>query len=240
MIGHLLAGHLWRQIEDPRARAAREQDGAPRARAARGPRWHTPGMATDAPELLIADQSAWRAWLRRHNQQAGGVWLVLAKKGFDDPTSLSYDQALEEALCQGWIDGQVRRRDERTYRQRFTPRRPRSRWSRRNVEIVQRLDRAGRMRAAGLAAVQQAKDDGRWETAYAGQSTIEVSADLASALALEPRALAMFEILTNQNRYAVLHRIGAAKRSDTRARRIAQFVAMLGRGETVYRQRRTL
>src|SRR5580704_9672185 len=191
------------------------------------------------PELLIADAAAWRAWLEGHYADESGVWLVLAKKGTREPTSLSYDEALEEALCHGWIDGQVGRRDERTYRQRFTPRRARSSWSQRNVSIVERLLAQERMRPAGLAAVASAKADGRWESAYAGQRSIEVPADLAAALAAEPDAKATFETLTSQNRYAILYRLGEAKRSDTRARRIERFVAMLARGETIHPQKRS-
>jgi uncharacterized protein YdeI (YjbR/CyaY-like superfamily) len=197
-------------------------------------------MAVELNELSVADATAWRAWLGRHHDDSAGVWLVLAKKGIVDPTSLTYDQALDEALCHGWIDGQVRRLDEHTYRQRFTPRRARSPWSKRNVEIVKRLDAEGRMHAAGVAAVERAKADGRWDSAYAGQAGIEVPPDLEVALAAEPRASAMFEILTSQNRYAVLYRIEAAKRAETRARRIEQFVAMLARGESVHPQRRRL
>ena len=166
--------------------------------------------------------------------------LVLAKKGVTDPTSLTYDQALEEALCFGWIDGQVRRRDETTYLQRFTRRRPRSSWSKRNVGIVDRLLAQGRMRPSGAAEVERAKADGRWGAAYAGPASIEVPPDLSAALAAEPTAHAMFEILSSQNRYAVLYRIDAAKRPETRIRRIEQFVAMLARGETVHPQKRTL
>jgi uncharacterized protein YdeI (YjbR/CyaY-like superfamily) len=197
-------------------------------------------MAVELGELTVADATAWRAWLSQHHDDSAGVWLVLAKKGIVDPTSLTYDQALDEALCHGWIDGQVRRLDEHTYRQRFTPRRARSPWSRRNVEIVTRLGAEGRMHAAGVAAVERAKADGRWDSAYAGQAAIEVPPDLEVALAAEPRALAMFEILTSQNRYAVLYRVETAKRAETRARRIEQFVAMLARGETVHPQRRGL
>ncbi len=196
-------------------------------------------MTTELPELLVRDAAQWREWLAA-NVTVPGVWLVLAKKGVREPTGLTYDQALEEALCQGWIDGQVLRRDERTYRQRFTPRRVRSAWSKRNVGLAEQFIAAGRMQPAGRAAVEQARADGRWEAAYAGAATIEVPDDLAAALAAEPRAQAMFEILTSQNRYAILYRIDAAKRADTRARRVAQFVAMLARGETVYPQRRTL
>jgi uncharacterized protein YdeI (YjbR/CyaY-like superfamily) len=197
-------------------------------------------MADPLNELLLADVAAWRTWLGMHAEDEIGVELVLAKKGTDEPTELTYDQALEEALCHGWIDGQVRRRDERTYRQRFTPRRARSQWSKRNVGIVERLLAEGRMQPAGLAAVERARADGRWEAAYPGQASIEVPADLLAALAAEPRAQANFELLSSQNRYAVLHRIHSAKRSDTRARRIAGFVEMLARGETVHPQKRTL
>jgi uncharacterized protein YdeI (YjbR/CyaY-like superfamily) len=197
-------------------------------------------VANTLSELLLADAAAWRTWLSKHHRDDVGVELVLAKKGITDPTSLTYDQALDEALCHGWIDGQVRRRDERTYRQRFTPRRARSQWSERNVGIVERLLAAGRMQPAGLAAVERAKADGRWEAAYPGQKTIEVPDDLATALAAEPRASANFELLSSQNRYAVLFRIHSAKRDDTRARRIEDFVAMLARGETVHPQKRAL
>jgi uncharacterized protein YdeI (YjbR/CyaY-like superfamily) len=192
----------------------------------------------ELPELLVADATAWRAWLGEHAADPTGVWLVLAKKGTTSPTSLSYDQALEEALCHGWIDGQVGRRDEATFRQRFTPRRQRSAWSRRNVGIVERLTAAGRMQPAGLVEVERARADGRWDAAYAGPATVEVPADLTAALAAEPRAQAWFEVLSSQNRFAVLYRIHGAKGADTRARRVQQLVAMLARGETPYPQRR--
>ena len=164
--------------------------------------------------------------------------LVLAKKGTTSPTSLTYDQALEEAICFGWIDGQVRRRDEQTYLQRFTPRRARSRWSKRNTALAERLRSEGRMHASGIDEVERAKADGRWEAAYAGSATARVPADLATALAREPKAEAMFGQLTSQNRYSILHRIEAVKRPETRARKIAEFVAMLARGETVHPQTR--
>jgi uncharacterized protein YdeI (YjbR/CyaY-like superfamily) len=198
-------------------------------------------MVEQEPVILtVADAAAWRGWLAEHYQELEGVWLRLAKKGTSEPTSLSYDQALEEALSHGWIDGQVGRLDEGTYRQRFTPRRARSAWSKRNVGIVERLAGEGRMKPAGIAAVEAAKADGRWKAAYAGQAAIEVPADLAVALNAEPAAKSMFEILTSQNRYAVLLRIASAKRADTRARRIQQFVAMLARGETHHPQKRKL
>ncbi len=195
-------------------------------------------MAAELPELIVLDPLAWRAWLREHHDDSAGVWLVLAKKGTVQPTSLTYDQALEEALCHGWIDGQVGRRDEATYRQRFTPRRPRSTWSKRNTGIAKRLLAEGRMHPAGTAELERAKADGRWDAAYAGPADIEVPPDLAAALAAEPKAQAMFEALSRQNRYAVLYRIVTAKRADTRARRIEQFVAMLARGESVHPQKR--
>lgn len=195
-------------------------------------------MTEDLPELTVADVGAWRAWLAEHVDDQQGVWLVLAKKGTTSPTSLSYDQALQEALCQGWIDGQVRARNATTYRQRFTPRRARSLWSQRNVGFVERLTTEGRMRPAGLAEVARAQADGRWAAAYAGPASIEVPADLAAALDAQPAARTMFGLLSGQNRYAVLHRITTAKRADTRARRIEQYVAMLARGETIHPQKR--
>jgi uncharacterized protein YdeI (YjbR/CyaY-like superfamily) len=197
-------------------------------------------MADELPELTVPDAGAWRTWLASHHGDLIGVCLVLAKKGTTDPTRLTYDEALEHALCHGWIDGQVKRRDEATYLQRFTPRRPRSAWSKRNVGIVERLLAEGRMHEAGVAAVERAKADGRWQAAYAGQASMEVPSDLVAALAANPKAQAMFDILTSQNRYAVLYRIDAAKRAPTRARRIEELVAMLARGETIHRQRRRL
>ena len=193
-------------------------------------------MAADPPQLIVRDAAAWRTWLAENVDERAGVWLVLAKKGTTDPTSLSYAAALEEALCHGWIDGQARRRDEDTYVQRFTPRRRRSMWSQRNVGIVERLTAEGRMHPQGLSEVARAKADGRWEAAYAGPATAEIPADLTEALAARPEAQEMFENLTSQNRFAMLHRLGAAKRPETRARRIDQYVDMLARGETFYPQ----
>jgi uncharacterized protein YdeI (YjbR/CyaY-like superfamily) len=195
-------------------------------------------MAADPPHLIVRDAAAWRTWLAENVDERAGVWLVLAKKGTTDPTSLSYAAALEEALCHGWIDGQARRRDESTYVQRFTPRRRRSMWSQRNVGIVERLTAEGRMHPQGLSEVARAKTDGRWEVAYAGPATAEIPADLTEALAARPETQAMFENLTSQNRFAMLHRLGAAKRPETRARQIEQYVDMLARGETFYPQRK--
>ncbi|MFG1751928.1 YdeI/OmpD-associated family protein [Streptosporangium sandarakinum] len=197
-------------------------------------------MSDELLELTVTDARAWREWLSGHHDGSAGVWLVLAKQNTTHPTSLTYDQALDEALCHGWIDGRLRRRDETTFCRRFTPRGRQSPWSARNVSIVTRLISEGRMHPAGMAEVERAKTDGRWDTAYAGQAGIEVPADLAAALAAKPQAQAMFDILTSQNRYAVLYRIANAKRAETRARRITQFVDMLARGEAIHPQKRTL
>jgi uncharacterized protein YdeI (YjbR/CyaY-like superfamily) len=190
-----------------------------------------------APELIVHHATAWRAWLAKHHSDPAGVWLVLAKKGTVTVTNLTYDRALEEALCYGWIDGQARRRDELTYVQRFTPRRRSSVWSKRNTGIAEGLLNAGRMHPAGVAEMDRAKADGRWAAAVAGPATIDVPPELAAALAATPKAQAMFGILNSQNRYAILYRIATAKRAETRAKRIEQFVAMLARGETIYPQK---
>jgi uncharacterized protein YdeI (YjbR/CyaY-like superfamily) len=191
-----------------------------------------------ADELILPDAEAWRGWLRANFEHQPGVWLVLAKKGTTQPTQLSYQQALEEALCCGWIDGQRERRDELTYMHRFTPRRPRSAWSRRNVEIVERLGAEQRMHPAGIAEFERAREDGRVARAYAGPKKIEVPDDLRAALSADPAAAAMFETLTSQNRYAILYRLTTLKRAETRARRLDQYVAMLARGETLHPQKR--
>ncbi|WP_328710082.1 YdeI/OmpD-associated family protein [Microbispora hainanensis] len=197
-------------------------------------------MSDELPELTVTDARAWREWLGEYHDDSPGVWLVLAKQNTTRPTSLTYDQALDEALCHGWIDGRLRRRDETTFFRRFTPRGRQSAWSARNVAIVTRLIGEGRMHPAGTTEVERAKADGRWEAAYAGQAGIEVPADLAAALAANSRAQAMFDILTAQNRYAILYRVANAKRPETRARRIAQFVDMLARGEAIHPQKRAL
>jgi uncharacterized protein YdeI (YjbR/CyaY-like superfamily) len=174
--------------------------------------------------------------LRAHHADSLGVWLVLAKKGTTDPTAVSYDEALDEAICFGWIDGQLGRRDTSTFRRRFTPRKARSPWSQRNAAIAEGLIATGRMHRSGENQVRQAKEDGRWEAAYAGQANIEVPKDLLAALSVNPRANAMFEVLTSANRYAILYRLVNAKKPETRARRIDQFVEMLARGETIHPQ----
>ena len=190
-------------------------------------------MGVELLELTVSDALAWREWLDRHHAQSPGVWLVLAKKATTKPTSLTYNEALDETLSYGWIDGQLRKGSETTYCQRFTPRRARSVWSKRNVSNVERLILERRMHASGLAEVERAKADGRWDSAYHGSANIEVPADFATALASEPRARAVFETLSRQNRYAILYRIANAKRADTRSKRIEQFVSMLARQETI-------
>jgi uncharacterized protein YdeI (YjbR/CyaY-like superfamily) len=188
-------------------------------------------------ELLLPDPIAWRAWLEEHHADTPAVWLVLTKKG-GTLTTLTWQTALDEALCFGWIDGQARRRDEQSSFQRFTPRGPKSRWSLRNVEHIDRLEREGRMTAGGRAAVEAAKADGRWEVAYAGPATAETPPDLLAAIAAVPEAQAMYDVLTSQNRYALYHRITSLKTEAARARRIEEYVAMLARHETLHPQKR--
>lgn len=194
-------------------------------------------MAVELQELLLPDAAAWRTWLETNHSTSPGVWLILHKKG-GNVTELDYAAALDEALCFGWIDGQGRRRDEQTSLQRMTPRRRKSPWSARNVSHVARLEAEGRMADAGWAAVNEAKADGRWDNAYAGQATAEVPGDLAAAIASVPAAQAMFDVLTGTNRYALIHRVNAAKHAATRERRIAGFVEMLARGEAPYPQKK--
>jgi uncharacterized protein YdeI (YjbR/CyaY-like superfamily) len=186
----------------------------------------------ELPELLVPDAEAWRAWLTEHHADQRGVWLVLHKKG-GTTTSLTYTEALDEALCFGWIDGQINRRDEQSYRQRFTPRRPASTWSARNVENVGRLSRAGRMHASGIAAVEAAQADGRWDNAYLGQAKAEIPRDLSEALAANPAAAAAFQQLTSAGRFAIIYRLNAVKQPQTRSRKLAQYIDMLNRGEAI-------
>ena len=194
-------------------------------------------MSLEREELVLADVDAWRAWLDGNHASSAGIWLVLAKKGSAGPTTVSYAQALEEALCFGWIDGQARSRDTVTFIQGFSSRRKRSPWSKRNTGIAERLVLEGRMAEAGIAEMDRAKSDGRWDAAYAGPADIEVPDELTAALGTRPKAKAMFATLNSQNRYAILYRIATANRADTRTRRIAQFAAMLERGETIHPQK---
>ena len=190
-------------------------------------------MGDELPILPFASAARWEAWLEDEHARAAGVWLQIAKKDSGIAT-VTHAEALDVALCFGWIDGQRRTRDETWFLQRFTPRTPRSRWSKINTEHVARLTAAGRMRPAGLAQVEAARADGRWAAAYAGQRTMTVPDDLQAALDANPRAAAFFATLRGANRYAVLYRVQDAKRPETRARRIDRFVAMLARGETLH------
>lgn len=188
--------------------------------------------ATDGlPVVSFASAAEWDAWLRTEaDGERPGVWLRIAKRGAPAP-SVSYADALEVALCHGWIDGRKNALDEHHWLQRFTPRRPGSRWSRRNRDTAERLIAEGRMAAAGRAAVEAARADGRWERAYAGAATATVPDDLRAALDAVPAAAEAFAGLDGANRYAVLYRVQEAVRPETRARRIAEFVDMLARGE---------
>ncbi|QKS12905.1 YdeI/OmpD-associated family protein [Curtobacterium sp. Csp1] len=188
----------------------------------------------DDEDLVLPDAAAWRSWLDEHEDDPDGVWLVLAKKGTAEPTTLTYDQALDEALCSGWIDGQKRGRDAGTFRQRFTPRRRASLWSQRNIGLVAALTESGRMRPRGQAEIDRARADGRWDRAYAGAATVTVPDDLRAALDAEPTAAALFADLDATNRYAVLHRVVTAPSDTARANRIAKLVGGLSRGETPY------
>ncbi len=188
---------------------------------------------TDLPELAFESSGAWARWLQVHHTDADGVWLVLAKKG-SGVASVTHGEALDEALCYGWIDGQARSIDEKRYLQKFTRRRARSMWSKRNREKVAALIAAGRMQPAGQREIDRAKQDGRWDAAYDPQSTSTVPDDLQRELDRDPAAAAEFASLDSRNRYAILHRIQTAKKPDTRARRIETFVEMLRRGERIY------
>ena len=192
-------------------------------------------VMTERAELLVTDVTEWRTWLRNNHASEQGIWLVLSKSG-GRVTELTYAQALDEALCFGWIDGQIGQRDEQTYRRRFTPRRPSSSWSARNVEHVVRLTAAGRMHAAGLAAVDAAKSDGRWQTAYRGQASATVPPDLSDALAANPDAALTFEQLDSANRYSIIFRLDAVKRPETRARKLVTYIEMLNRGDSIHAQ----
>jgi uncharacterized protein YdeI (YjbR/CyaY-like superfamily) len=185
------------------------------------------------PVVPCTDAHDWELWLEEHHESAPGVWLKLAKKD-TQIASITYSQAVELALCFGWIDGQKGAYDEGWWLQRFTPRGPRSRWSRINREKAQALERAGRLRAAGLREVERARADGRWEAAYESQSRATVPDDLRRELDRDPAALAFFESLESHNRYAILYRLQDAKRPETRARRLQQFMEMLRAGEKLH------
>jgi uncharacterized protein YdeI (YjbR/CyaY-like superfamily) len=188
---------------------------------------------SDYPILLFADRAAFRAWLSEHHASQRGLWLRIAKAA-SPLQSVTYAEALDVALCFGWIDGQKKTYDADTFLQKFTPRQKRSPWSKRNREHVERLVAAGEMHPAGLAAVEAAKADGRWDRAYDSATTVTVPDDFQAALAEHTEAQAFFETLKGANRYAILYRIHTAVKPETRARRIADFVAMLQRRETLH------
>jgi len=191
------------------------------------------GADDGLPTVSFASRAAWEAWLEANQSASEGVWIKMAKKatGID---SVRYPEVLDAALCFGWIDGRREALDERWFLQRFTPRRARSRWSRINREKAERLIDEGTMRPSGLAEVERARADGRWEAAYESSTTIGVPDDLQRELDARPQARANFAELSSQNRYAILYRLHDAKRPETRARRLAKFVAMLESGETIY------
>jgi len=190
----------------------------------------TPG---DLPIIMFAQPQDWAAWLDKSHTTSAGLWLQIAKKS-SGISSISYDEALEVALCYGWIDGQKKSYDETSWLQKFTPRSPKSIWSKINREKAQKLIENGQMKPAGLKAVEAAQQDGRWQAAYDPQSTMTVPADLQAELDKSAEAQAFFTRLDSRNRYAILHRIHTAKKAETRARRIQQFIEMLARQEKLY------
>jgi uncharacterized protein YdeI (YjbR/CyaY-like superfamily) len=185
------------------------------------------------PILTFRDAKSFEQWLEQQPADAGGAWIKFAKKAAD-AISLSKAEAIDAALCHGWIDGQLNKYDDEHWLIRFTPRKARSKWSLVNKKRASELIAEGRMRGSGLAQIDAAKADGRWDAAYAPASSAQVPSDLQDALDANPRAAQFFATLKGANRYAVLYRIGAVKRAETRARKIAEFVAMLERGETIH------
>jgi uncharacterized protein YdeI (YjbR/CyaY-like superfamily) len=185
------------------------------------------------PILAFATQAEWEAWLDAEHAGSDGVWIKFAKKGSGVP-SVAYAEAVEGALCYGWIDSLTKSLDERFYLQKFTPRRARSKWSRVNRDKVEELAKQGRMKPAGLEHVELAKADGRWEAAYAPPTSVEVPDDLREALDAKPKAAEFFATLNKSNRFAIVYQVEDAKKPETRARRIEKFVAMMERGEKLY------
>jgi uncharacterized protein YdeI (YjbR/CyaY-like superfamily) len=191
----------------------------------------------DLPVQAFDSQESWEAWLAEQHAASPGLWLKIAKKGPGSTAAsgtVSYAEAIEGALCFGWIDGQKGKLDDEHWLQRFTPRKPGSKWSRINREKAERLIADGRMKPAGLGQVAAARADGRWDVAYEPQSTSTVPPDLARELELNPVAGAFFATLTGVNRYAILYRIQDVKTPEARARRIAKYVAMLAEHKTIY------
>jgi uncharacterized protein YdeI (YjbR/CyaY-like superfamily) len=185
------------------------------------------------PIVALASKREWEDWLEREHASSDGVWIKFAKKG-SGVASVSYAEAVEVGLCYGWIDSHTLSLDERFYLQKFTPRRARSKWSRINRDKVEELTRQGRMRPAGLAEVDRAKQDGRWEAAHAPPVSAEVPDDLQQALDANPTAAEFFATLNKSNRFAILYQLQDAKKPETRTRRLEKFVAMLERGEKLY------
>ncbi|MFI8326793.1 YdeI family protein [Streptomyces sp. NPDC085529] len=195
--------------------------------------WFAAGVTQDLEIVVFASAEEFQAWLGENHAVSRGIWLKLRKKG-PGIVALDYGQALDVALCYGWIDGQKRSFDDQWWLQRFTPRTARSRWSKVNRDKVAALIEQGRMRPPGQAEVDRARADGRWEAAYDGSRTAAVPDDLAAALTAVPGAAEFFERLDRRNRFAILYQIQDAKRAETRARRIEKFVAMLAKGEKPY------
>ncbi|HZX79252.1 YdeI/OmpD-associated family protein [Lysobacter sp.] len=189
-------------------------------------------LPTDLPIKLFKDALAWEKWLAAHHD-APGLWLKIAKKD-QGVTSVNYSDALDVALCHGWIDGLKRACDEQYFLQRFTPRKPRSLWSKLNVARIEKLMKAGRMQPAGLREVERAKADGRWEAAYHAASAMDVPPELAAALKKNAKARKAFEALNATNRYAFCWRVHTAKRPETKQARVEKFVEMLERGEKIH------
>jgi uncharacterized protein YdeI (YjbR/CyaY-like superfamily) len=190
----------------------------------------------DLPIRLFKDQSAWEKWLSANHAKSSGIWMQIAKKK-SELSSVNYAEALDVALCYGWIDGQKQSYDESSFLQRFTRRGPRSLWSKINTGKAAELIGSGRMRPPGLAAIEAAKADGRWASAYEPSSANTVPPELQSALDKSPNAKAFFETLRGANRYAIIFRITTAKKPETRAKRVTEFLGMLERGETIYERR---
>jgi uncharacterized protein YdeI (YjbR/CyaY-like superfamily) len=191
---------------------------------------------TEPATLAFENARAFGHWLKRNYAKAPGLWVKIAKAA-SGITSITYPEAVEEALCWGWIDGPMHRVDDRWYVQKFTPRTKRSLWSKLNRARVQSLIETGRMQSPGLAEIERAKQDGRWDRAYDSPKTAGVPADLAAALQKSKRAARFFQTLDAQNRYAILHRVQTAPKPDTRARRIAELVKMLQEGKKIHRKR---
>jgi uncharacterized protein YdeI (YjbR/CyaY-like superfamily) len=187
----------------------------------------------ELPVKRFPSRASWETWLEKHHESSPGLWLEFAKKG-SRVTSLSHAEALEGALCYGWIDGQAAPVDASRFRQRFTPRRSRSKWSQINCAAVERLHAEGRLAPAGLRQMEAAKQDGRWDTAYASPRSMTVPEDLRVQLEAHPGARRFFEQLDSQNRYAILYRLHDAKKAETRQRRLAKFIDMLEAGETLH------